>query len=161
MIRINPDWVAAFGVRVPKANDATLAGLILSSGPSPGVANAIGNAGLNDEIPLGYPKRVASASPCDRVRCVTSDSSRPGSFLPHASVESCRAGPLLRAALVGKGDAEPVRVCVRLELLFPKSPSIGGVTRSGPAQRLASLAGFARCIACLVSNSPNKKTKRR
>ena len=38
--------------------DATLAGLIPFSGPLPGVADAIGNAGLNDAIPLGYPKRL-------------------------------------------------------------------------------------------------------
>ena len=38
--------------------DATLAGLIPFSGPLPGVADAIGNAGLNDAIPLGYRKRA-------------------------------------------------------------------------------------------------------
>ena len=57
-------------VRVPKANDATLSGLIPFFGPSPGVADSIGNAGLNDFIPLGYRKRrgfypngIASFSP--------------------------------------------------------------------------------------------------
>ena len=63
------------------------------------------------------------------------------------------------ATHVGKGVAKQVRMWTGLELLFPKSSSIGGVMRFGPVRRLASPAGFARCSACLVTYSPT--TKRR